>query len=122
MNKYVNPNATTIGGEGMAWNEGTQIDKQIEFNHYGIFSNDNTYAITFNPYINRPPTKYLQQQTTKPPHTNQRITKINVEPPSSLTDGNQYIVNDKVNNPPLLPPYLQKPENLGEIQGISQKQ
>lgn len=53
----------------------------------------------------------------KPPPTNQHITKPLHEPPVAITDGGYYIKKDKANKPPLLPPYLKKPEKLGEIQG-----
>ena len=41
MNKYRNPNSTTVGTEGSMFNEGTKTEKNIEYNHFGIFSNDN---------------------------------------------------------------------------------
>lgn len=117
MNRYKDPNSSTVGAEGTMFNQATRTEKQIDFNHFGIFSNDNTYAITFNPYINRPPTKYMVDKPVKPPHSKQRTTKPTVEPATSITDGGYYLKNDKTKEPPLLPPYLNKPEKLGEIQG-----
>ena len=117
MNRYKDPNSSTVGAEGTMFNQATRTEKQIEYNHYGIFANDNTYAITFNPYINRPPTKYMADKPVKPPPSNQHITKPTVEPATSITDGGFYLKNNKTKKPPLLPPYLNKPEELGEIQG-----
>lgn len=117
MNKYRNPNSTTVGAEGAMFNEGTKTEKTIEFNHFGIFSNDNTYAVTFNPKINRPPTKYMENKPVKPPKSNQHKTKPLHEPPVSITDGGYYLKKDKAPKAPILPPYLKKPEKLGEIQG-----
>ena len=117
MNNYKNPHSTTIGTEGAMFNEAMKMEKKIDFNHYGIFSNDNTYAVSFNPNINRPPMKYFQNKPIKPPHTNQHITKPINEPPVSITDGGYFMKKDKPKEPPLLPPYLKKPEKLGEVQG-----
>lgn len=117
MNKYKNPNSSTVGATGQMFNEATKTEQNINYNHFGIFANDNTYAITFNPYINRPPTKYIQHIPVKPPPTDEHITKTYNEPPTSLTDGRQYLNNSKSKPPPLLPPYLNKPEDLGVIQG-----
>lgn len=119
MSNYRNPYSKTVGAEGTMFNENTKTEMQVDFNHYGIFSNDNTYAVTFNPKINRPPTKYFQDKPVKPPPSNQHITKPLHEPPVSITDGGYYIKKDKADKPPLLPVYLKKPENLGEIQGIA---
>ena len=117
MNNYKNPYSKTVGTEGAMFNEATKTEMQVDFNHYGIFSNDNTYAVTFNPKINRPPTKYFQDKPVKPPLSNQHITKPLHEPPVTITDGGYFIKKDKAEKPPLLPVYLKKPENLGEIQG-----
>ena len=117
MNKYGSPNSNAIGTTGQMYNENMKTEKYINNKHYGIFSNDNTYAITFNPYINKPPTKLMIDKPVKLPPSNQHITKTYNEPPSSLTDGKQYLHNAKSKKPPLLPPYLTKPEDLGEIQG-----
>lgn len=119
MNNYKNPYSTTVGTEGAMFNEGTKTEQKIDFNHFGIFSNDNTYAVTFNPKINRPPTKYFTNKPVKPPPTNQHITKTYNEPPVSLTDGKAYLNNATSNPPPLLPPHLNKPEDLAAIQGLA---
>lgn len=117
MNRYKDPNSSTVGTEGLMYNQATKTEKKIDYNHYGIFSNDNTYAVTFNPYINLPPTKYMTDKPVKPPPSRQRITKPTAEPAVALTDAGYLIKNDKSKKPPLLPPYLNKPEKLGEIQG-----
>ena len=119
MNNYKNPYSTTVGTEGAMFNENTKTEAKIDFNHYGIFSNDNTYAVKFNPNINRPPTKYFTDKPVKPPPTNQHITKGLHEPAVAITDGGYYIKKDKANSPPLLPVYLNKPEDLGQIHGLS---
>ena len=119
MNKYKNPNSTTIGVSGCMVNENMRTEKQINYNHYGIFANDNTYAVTFNPFINRPPTKHMTHYPIKPPPANQHITKTYNEPPVSLTDGKVYLNNATSNPPPLLPPHLNKPEDLAAIQGLA---
>ncbi len=121
MNKYRNPNSTTVGTEGAMFNEGTKTEKHIDFNHYGIFSNDNTYAVTFNQNINRPPTKYFENKPVRPPKSNQHVTRVSVEPPVSLTDGGYYLKNDKTKKPPILPPYLKKPEDPNIIQGKAEE-
>lgn len=117
MNKYRNPNSSIVATEGAMYNEGTKMEKKIDFNHYGIFSNDNTYAVTFNHKINRPPIKYFQNIPVKPPPSNQHITKPLHEPPVAITDGGYYLRKDKAKKAPELPPYLKKAEKLGEIQG-----
>ena len=110
MNKYKNPNSNIVGSTGQMYNEATKTEKQINYNHYGIFANDNTYDVTFNPYINRPPTKKMAHYPIKPPPTNQHITKTYNEPPVSLTDGKTYLNNAASNAPLILPPFLNKPE------------
>ena len=117
MNNYKNPNSKSIGIEGAMYNENMKTEKDVVFNHYGIFSNDNTYAVTFNHKINLPPTKYFENKPVKQPPSNQHITKPLHEPPVCITDGGYFIRKDKASKPPELPPYLKKPEKLGEIQG-----
>ena len=117
MNKYKDPNSSIVGTDGTMYNQATRTEMQIDYNHYGIFANDNTYAITFNPYINKPPTKQMLDKPVKPPPSKQHITKPTVEPSTSFNDALIYIKNNKTKKAPLLPPYLKKPEDLGEIQG-----
>ena len=119
MNKYKNPNSTAVGTAGQMVNENMKTEKQINYQHYGIFANDNTYAVTFNPQINRPPTKHMTHYPIKPPPTNQLITITYNEPPASLTDGKAYLNNATSNTPPIIPPYLNKPEDLATIQGLA---
>ena len=119
MNKYRPANTTIVGASGQMTGEGAKHDRTINYNHYGIFANDNTYAVTFSPYINRPPTKIIEQKPIKPPQTNQHITKPLHEPPTSMTDAKFYLNNASADKPPLLPPYLNKPEDLGRIQGLA---
>ena len=119
MNKYKSPNSTAVGTSGCMFNENMKTEKQIEYKHYGIFANDNTYAVTFNPQINRPPTKHMTHYPIKPPPTNQHITITYNEPPASLTDGKAYLNNAESNPPPILPPYLNKSEDLASIQGLA---
>ena len=121
MNKYRNPNSTIVGTDGLMYNQATKIFKKIDYPHYGIFSNDNTYPATFNPYINKPPTLKVQQEIVRPPPTNQHITKPYCEPPVCLTDSRAYIHHATAKPAPLLPPYLNKPEDLGRIQGLCDK-
>lgn len=121
MNKYRNANTTIVGGEGMMYNQATEIVKKVDYPHYGIYSNDNTYAVTFNPQINRPPTQIIQSEVVKPPHTNQHITKPVCEPPVALSDSRMYLNNAQARPAPVLPPYLNKPEDLGRIQGLCDK-
>ena len=117
MNRYRDPNSSTVGAEGTMYNQATRTEKTLNYNHYGIFANDNTYAVMFNPYINRPPTKYMTDKPVKPPPSKQQITKPTTEPATSITDGGYYLKNNKTKKPPLLPPYLTNPEDLGAIQG-----
>ena len=117
MNRYRDPNSSTVGAEGTMYNQATRTEKTLNYNHYGIFANDNTYAVMFNPYINRPPTKYMTDKPVKPPPSKQQITKPTTEPATSITDGGYYLKNNRTKKPPLLPPYLTNPEDLGEIQG-----
>ena len=91
------------------FNEGTKTEHTVGFNHFGIFSNDNTYAVTFNPYYNRPPMKYMENKPVRPPKSNQHRTKPSIEPPVQMTDNWQYLRNDRAPKAPILPPYLKKP-------------
>lgn len=119
MNNYKNPESTTVGTEGTMFNENMKREKEVDYNHYGIFSNDNTYAVMFNPRINRPPIKYFENKPVRPPPSKQHITKPLHEPPVAITDGGYYLRKDKAPKTPKLPPYLKKPEKLGEIQGLA---
>lgn len=119
MNKYKNPNSTTIGTTGCMYNESTTTNEDVEYNHYGIYSNDNTYAVTFNPHINRPPTKNMPHYPVRPPPTDEHMTLTQNEPPVSMTDGMHYLNNATTLPPPLLPPYLNKPQDLAAIQGLA---
>ena len=119
MNKYRPANTTIVGASGQMTGEGAKHDRTIDYNHFGIYANDNTYAVTFNPHYNRPPTKIIEQKPIKQPPSNQHITKPIVEPPTSMTDGKVYLNNATANKPPLLPPYLNKPEDLARIQGLA---
>ena len=121
MNKYRSPNSTTVGTAGQMVNEGLKTEKQINYPHYGIYSNDNTYAVTFNPYMNRPPTKMFSHYPIKSPPTNQRITKTYNEPPVSITENNVYLSNAASKESPILPPYLNEPEDNSVIQGLSEE-
>ena len=118
-NNYNSPNAEIVGREGQMYNEATETNQHVKYVHYGIFANTNTYAVTFNPMINRPETKYFQHQPIKRPPENQHRTKGLHEPPVSMTDGQYYLHHGQVKAPPLLPPYLKKPEKLGEMQGLA---
>ena len=117
-NQYKNPKANINGVEGSMFNENTKIETPIKYEHYGIYSNDNTYAITFNPKINRPPIKYFDNKPVRPPPQTQHITKAINEPPISITEGGFYLRKDKAKKPPLLPPYLNKPDEE-KLQGQS---
>lgn len=108
-NRYRSPNSTITATTGQMWNEATRTERNVNFNHYGIFSNDNTYPVTFNPYVNRPPTRIIENKPINLPPAKQHITKPTIEPPVSLTDSLQYMKNDYAKPPPLLPPYLSKP-------------
>mgnify|MGYP001104307027 CR=1 FL=1 len=118
-NNYKSANSEIVGREGMMYNEATEKIKVINYPHHGIFSNDNTYAITFNVELNRPPTKFKEHKPVRPPHSNEHRTKGLHEPPVGFTDNFQYLHYDRVKPPPLLPPYLKKPEDLARIQGLS---
>lgn len=121
MNKYAcaykNPNSNIVGTSGQMYNEATKIEKNINYEDFGIYTNDNTYAVTFNHSINRPATKQLPEVKIKPPTTSQQVTKTFNEPPVALTENKIYFNNSSVKKPPLLPPYLNKPEDEGLIQG-----
>ncbi len=121
MNKYRSPNTKIVAGDGLMYNQATKIEKDIKYQHYGIYSNDNTYAVTFNPYINRPPTKFMQTESVRMPPSDQHITKPVCEPPVALSDSRMYLNNAQARPAPVLPPYLNKPEDLGRIQGLCDK-
>lgn len=109
MNRYRSPYSDIVGTSGQMYNEATKTERVINYNHYGICVNDNTYAVTFNPYINRPPTTVTQQDVIKLPRHNEHITKTYNEPPAGFTENNVYIASASVESPPLLPPYLNEP-------------
>lgn len=121
MNNYRSVNASIRGVPGCMYNEATETIKIGKFEDFGIYTNDNTYAVTFNYNLNRPPTKYYQTIPVRYPSTNQHQTKKIREPPVDLTDGKQYIRFDRVKPAPLLPPYLKKPEDLGKIKGLARE-
>lgn len=100
----------------MMYNEATLLKHTIPYEHYGILSNDNTYAIHFNPNYNRHPYTYFEYKPVKFPQTYEHTTKTETEPPVALTDGKAYLHQGSVKPPPLLPPYLKKPEDLGLLQ------
>lgn len=120
-NDYKSSNIEIVGREGMMYNEATEKTKRVNYPHYGIFANTNTYAVTFNPMVNRPPTLMRENRPVRPPPSNEHITKITAEPPVFMTDGRHYMHYVKPQKTPLLPPYLQKPEPLGQIQGRAQE-
>ena len=103
------------------YNQATQIVQKIDYPHYGIFSNDNTYPVTFNPYKNRPPTEIIQRDVARPPHTSERMTKPFCEPPVDLSDARMYLHHATSKPAPVLPPYLNKPQDLGQVQGVCDK-
>ena len=118
-NNYKSPDTEIAGREGQMYNEATITDKTIEFNDFGIFANDNTYAVSFNPYFNRPKTKYIENKPVRRPPTKEHRTKTYNEPPVSMTDGMFYLNNAYAKPPPVLPVYLKKPEDLARIQGLA---
>lgn len=118
---YKSPETEIAGREGQMYNEATITDHNIEFNDYSIFSNDNTYAVSFNPYYNRPKTKIIENKPVRLPPWNQHITKTYNEPPVSMKDGRFYLHNARANPPPLLPEFLKKPEDLARIQGLAKE-
>lgn len=120
-NNYRSPETEIVGAEGMMVNEGTITDHNIEFNDYGIFANDNTYPVTFNPYFNRPKTVIIEQKPVRRPPWNEHRTKTYNEPPVSMTDGMFYLHNAEAKPPPLLPVHLKKPEDLAKIQGLAKE-
>ena len=117
-NNYRSPNAEIVGREGMMYNEATMKVTPIPNHPYGIFSNTNTYAVTFNPHINKPPTLKMENKPVRRPNNREHITIGEHEPPVSLTDGQYYLHYGKTKAAPVLPPYLKKPEKLGNIQGL----
>lgn len=120
-NKYKSPFSEIVGREGEMYNEATMTNPNLHFQHFGIFANDNTYAVTFNPLINRPFTKIMEHKPVRPPPTNQHITKPICEPPVSMTDSQFYLNNAKAITPPILPPYLKMPQDLARIQGLAKE-
>lgn len=116
------PQAEIVGREGMMFNQATMKKKDVPYQHFGIFSNDNTYAVTFNPFINRPPTTKIQpSKPVRFPDTQEHTTKPVNEPPVSMTDGGFYRHVGKVKPAPLLPVFLKKPEKP-QIQGRAQEE
>ena len=118
MNNYKNPNASIIGVDGLMFNQATILEQDIEYEDYGVFSNNNTYSVTFNPNINRPKIKVFQQEIIKRPKLNEPPIKTYTEPCVSITENGFYLTNSKCSDPPILPPYLQKPLNE-KIQGTT---
>ena len=53
------PQAEIVGREGMMSNEATIKNKDIQYQHFGVFSNTNSYSVTFNPFINRQPSQIM---------------------------------------------------------------
>ena len=120
-NNYRSPDTEIVGREGQMFNEATLTDRTIEFEDFGIFANDNTYPVTFNPMYNRPKTKNLEYEDVRRPLLGERTTRPVNEPPVALTDGMFYLNNAQCKPPPVLPPYLQKPEDLAKIQGLARE-
>lgn len=120
-NNYKSPQTEIAGREGYMYNQATITDRVIKYPHYDIFSNDNTYAVTFNPFLNRPDTKIWEHETVKLPRPLEHTTKPLHEPPVVITDGKYYMHLPKAEAPPLLPPYLKQPEDLGKIQGLTRE-
>lgn len=75
LSNYRSPHSTVIGGEGHMYAEAMKTDRVINYQDYGVFANDNTYSVTFNPYYNQPKTVVHVNPPVRPPHTNQRVTK-----------------------------------------------
>lgn len=120
-NSYRSPNAEIVGREGMMYNEATLKVIHIPNHPYGIFSNTNDYAVTFNPYMNKPPTFITEDKPVRRPDLKENITKAEHEPPVSMTDSRFYRHVGKTQEAPVLPPYLKKPEKLGNVQGLSRE-
>lgn len=117
-NNYKSPETEIAGREGYMYNQATITERKIPFFDHGLFSNDNTYAVSFNPFINRPKTKFIEQEIIKLPFPKEHTTKPLHEPPVSLTDGKYYMHCPATKPAPLLPPYLKKPQDLSRIQGL----
>lgn len=117
MHNYKSSNIEIVGREGMMFNEATLKTIKIPYEHYGILANDNTYAVTFDPYMNQPVYTYFEYYPLRRPTAEEHKTKTATEPPVALTDGNQYMHKGYVQPTPLLPPYLNRPEDLGLLQG-----
>ena len=115
-NKYKSVNSVIVGAEGKMHNENTQTIKNISKLDCGLFANDNTYAITFNPYLNQPDYKIIPEEHKKLEKTRQHITKPLNEPPTIITDNGKFI--RKTHLPPTqFKPKYQKRENKNMIQG-----
>ena len=96
-NDYWSPQTEIVGREGMMFNEATLKNKDIGFQHFGVFINTNTYSVTFNPV------RFLD--------TREHITKPLHEQPVNITDGGFFRHIGQHDKPvPLLPKYLKKPE------------
>lgn len=117
-NNYKSPSTEIAGREGQMYNQATITERKVPFYDHGVFSNDNTYAVTFNPYLNRPKTKFMEFETIKLPRPLEHTTKPLHEPPVALTDGKYYLHCPTAKRPPVLPPYLKQPEDLSKIQGL----
>ncbi len=121
-NDYKSSNAEIIGREGMMFNEATLKKYEIPYRDFGILSNDNTYAVSFNPNVNRHEHTFFEFKPVRFPPTDEQTTRTLNEPPVGLTDGMAYIKQDYVKPPPLLPPYLNKPESPIKLQGSASEQ
>lgn len=116
-NDWKSPYSENIATEGLWYNHNTVKKKVIHFPHYGIYTNDNTYAVTFNPMMNRPETVVYEYYPQRPPHTGEHKTKPEHEPPVCISDSGKYIhQGGKVKDGPKLPPYLKRYDKP-EIQG-----
>lgn len=121
-NDYKSSNAEIVSTEGMMFNEATLKKYTIPFDDFGILSNDNTYAVSFNPFLNKHEESYFEYKAVRFPQTDEQTTRTLNEPPVGLTDGMAYIKQDYVKPPPLLPPYLNKPESPIKLQGSASEQ
>lgn len=99
LSNYRSPNSTVIGGEGHMYGEAMKTDRSINYQDFGIFANDNTYAVTFNPFFNQPKTEVHVNPPVRPPPTNQRVTKTFNEPPADITDNGMYVKNPTATMP-----------------------
>ncbi len=117
FNDYKSSNAQIIATEGMMYNEATLKKLRIHYEDYGILSNDNTYAVKFNPNINRHDHIFFEDRPVRLPPIEEHHTRTSAEPPVAMTDSKSFIKHDYVKPPPLLPPYLNKPESPIQLQG-----